>query len=346
MTEALDLESESNLDEFGIAKIYRSSKRIDAPKSFIMGIGNWQQRLKQWDGDDGNFEGNGLDIVYTSLNDEKQRMNVYADPSKPEVPEDADTLDRRVLMNRKDVDETQRGGWMAKSNDWRDYEITAIEFIPVHPQGEGNEDPDDTTSWYGRGAKHSSARDNDPRQVHINKGSQGSAIKPDLWYRGNEEGWSILKETIHFDDWKGTNNLTTRGKSKGQDNNILETHNFGNLKGKWFGFKTIVYNEPKIGSGDSAYYPVVIEAYICECDSEGNPNNNWKLGIKAKDDPNQFGEWSSLPDGQNGPHPHTISWGGPIITCRTDRETGTGGGYPGMKFKKVSIREIDPGNKF
>ena len=50
MTEALDLESESNLDEFGIAKMYRSSKRIDAPKPFIMGIGNWQQRLKQWDG--------------------------------------------------------------------------------------------------------------------------------------------------------------------------------------------------------------------------------------------------------------------------------------------------------
>lgn len=344
MTELINLENESNLDEFGITKIYRSSKRSDAPEPFVMGIGNWKDRLDQWDGEDshgkkfGSFTGSGLEIEYTSTHDGKQRMNVYADASKPEVPDDAEDLDRRVLMNRKDKDGIQRGGWMADQSDFRDIEITAVEFIPVHPVGQGNDDPSDTNAWYSRGAKHSGNS--------VDKGSQGSAIKPDLWYKGNEEGWSILKETVHFGKWKTTRDLTTRGKSKGKDSNILENHNFGNLKGKWFGFKTIVYNEPKVGSGDSAYFPVMIETYICECDSEGNPDNNWRLGIRARDDPNQFGAWSDLPDEQPGPEPHTISWGGPIITCRTDRESGTGGGYPGMKFKKVSIREIDPGNKF
>ncbi|HEU5120851.1 MAG TPA: hypothetical protein VFT71_07665 [Candidatus Nitrosocosmicus sp.] len=343
MLEPQNQENEEQFDEFGILKIYKSSKRSDAPQPFVMGIDNWHDRIEQWDGEDndgkeyGEFEGNGLDIVYTSKHDEKQRLNVYADPSKPEVPDSAEDLDRTELMNREDEDGTKRGGWMAQSNDWRDYEVTAIEFIPEQPEGHGG-DPDDTTSWYGRGAKHSGSS--------VNDGSQGCAIKPDLWYSGNEEGWSIMKETIHYEDWKGGNDLTTRGKSKGQDNNILESNNFGNLKGKWFGFKTIVYNEPRVESDNSSYYPVLIETYICECDSEGNPDNNWKLGIKGKDDPNEFGAWSSLPDDQPGPHPHTMSWGGPIITCRTDRESGTGGGYPGMMFKKVSIREIDPGNKF
>jgi hypothetical protein len=338
-----DQENETEFDEFGIRKIYKSSARSDAPEPFVMGIGNWQDRTEQWDGEDndgveyGKFEGNGLDMVYISSHNEKQRMNVYADVSKPELPDDANDLDRSELMDRTDEDGIKRGGWMAKSNDWRDYEITAIEFIPEQPEGEGG-DPDDTTSWYGRGGKHSGG--------NINRGSQGCAIKPDLWYSGNEEGWSVLKETIHYDEWKGSNDLTTRGKSKGEDNNILENNNFGNLKGKWFGFKTIVYNENQKTDNGMAYWPVMIETYICECDDEGNPSNDWKLGIRAKDDPQEFGAWSSLPNGQPGPHPHTMSWGGPIITCRTDRESGTGGGYPGMKFKKVSIREIDPGNKF
>ena len=332
-------ETEIPMDEFGIKKIYKSSKRPDAPKPFVIGIGNWRDRLEQWDDEEeGSFSGSGLNIVYVSNDDEKQRMNVYADPSKPEVTEVADELNREDLINRTDADGEQRGGWMAKQNDWRDYEITAIEFIPVHPQGHGNDDPEDTNAWYGRGAKHGGE--------NINKGSQGSAIKPDLRYKGNKGGWHILKETIHFEEFKATNDLTTRGISEGQNKNILESNNFGNLKGKWFGIKTIVYNENKKSFEGKTYWPVMVESYICECDSDGNPNNNWKIGIRARDDPQAFGPWSSLPNGQPGPKTHTISWGGPIITCRTDREGGTGGGYPGMRFKKISIREIDPGNKF
>ena len=92
-----------------------------------------------------------------------------------------------------------------------------------------------------------------------------------------------------------------------------------------------------------------MEMYVCSCDSNGNPDNDkWELKFQCEDDPHpqKHSSWSSLPDAQHGPKTHTISWGGPIITCRTDGKSGTGGGYPGMKFKKVSIREIEPGLKY
>ncbi len=333
---------EDQFDEFGIKKIYRSSTRPDAPDPFVMGIGNWKNRIDQWDGDDGSFSGSGRDVIYESKNSEKQRMNVFSESNQIEVPKEI--LDRNVLINRKDSDGVQRGGWMDKPSDWRSYEITAIQFIPTKPKGfENKPEPEDTCAWYGRGAKHTGSS--------IKEGSQGSAVKPDLRYKGNKGGWHILKETIHFKqdknhDYKGTNNMTTRGREVGQNKNILESNNFGNLKNKWFGYKTIVYNEEKKVANGNAYWPVFIETYICECDSNGNPDNIWKLGIRARDDFQDFPPWSELPADQLGPKPHTISWGGPIITCRTDRESGTGGGYPGMKFKKISIREIEPGVKF
>jgi hypothetical protein len=323
------------MDQHGITKIYKDSTRSDVPEPFVMGVGNWRQRIEQWDKDnDGNivgkFEGSGLDVVFTSLAGDKQRMNIFADPSKPKVPEKANDLNREELIQRPDTDGQKRGGWMAQTNDWRDYEVTAIEFFPKSTKGE------DTSAWYGRGAKHTGES--------IDKGSQGSAIKPDLFYAGNEGGWHALKETLHFDPYKGGNKETVRGKG---DSNVLFVENIGNVKDKWIGIKTVVYNQPKkISSEGKEYWPVMIEAYVCNCDQNGNPDNNWELKFKCEDDPEKHGRWSSLPNEQPGTKAHTISWGGPIITCRTDRQSGTGGGYPDMKFKKVSIREIEPGEKF
>ena len=319
---------ESVLDEHGIKKIYKDATRSDAPKPFVMGIGDWKDRLEQWDG---KFEGDGLDIIFISENDEKQRMNVFADSSKPQLPKDPKKLDRSELTKRKDNDGKNRGGWMAQSNDWRDYEVTAIEFFPSMTMGE------DTSAWYGRGGKHSD-------KEGIGDASQGSAIKPDFFYAGNKGGWHALKETLHWKDFKSTNKETTRGEGT---SNVLHIDNVGNVKDKWVGIKTVVYNlPPKKTKEGSEYWPVMIEAYFCNCDANGNPDNKWELKFQCEDDPEKHGGWSSLPDDQPGSKTHTISWGGPIITCRTDRQSGTGGGYPGMKFKKVTMREIAPGMKF
>lgn len=328
------------LDEHGIKKIYKDSGRADAPISFVMGIGNWRDRIDQWE-EDGSFSGSGLNIVYTSTANDMQRMNVYADASRPQVPKSANQLDRRILMSRTDNDGAKRGGWMAKQNDWRDYEVTAIEFFPTNvTDGSGNP-AKDTSSWYGRGAKHTGSS--------INSGSQGSAYKPDLLYAGNQQGWQTLKETLHYGDYKNGSSGTIRKNGDGHTN-VLISQNVGNIKGSWIGVKTVVYNNPiRTLANGSEYWPVMMEMYICSCDSNGNPDNStWDLKFQCEDDPHpqKHGRWSSLPDDQPGPKTHTISWGGPIITCRTDRKSGTGGGYPGMKFKKVSIREIEPGVKF
>jgi hypothetical protein len=322
------------LDEHGIKKIYKDSSRSDSPKTFIMGLenglDNWRDRISQWEG---SFSGSGLNTVFTWKNDQ-QRMNVYADPLKPQVPNNAQSLDRNILINREDEDGQKMGGWMAKSNDWRDYEVTAIEFLPDDGIVASAKD---TSAWYGRGAKHSGNS--------IKVGSQGSAYKPDLWYAGNNKGWQVLKETLHFKKFKASSDETIREEG---DPNVLLSKNIGNVKGKWFGIKTVVYNKSKkIGSLGSEYWPVMMETYVCDCDSDGNPDNStWDLRFQCEDDPEVHGSWSSLPEGQPGSSTHTMSWGGPIITCRTDRKSGSGGGYPGMKFKKVSIREIQPGVKF
>jgi hypothetical protein len=319
---------ENQLDQHGIKKIYKDSTRSDCAQPFVMGVGNWRERIKQWDG---NFQGSGLDTIFTSTDDEQQRMNVYADPAQPAVSQDAQALDRNILKGRPDNDGQQRGGWMAKSNDWRDYEVTAVEFLPTSTHGS------DTSAWYGRGARHTGNS--------IDSGSQGSAIKPDLWYAGNNKGWQVLKETLHYQDFKASNSNTIRNEGDGHSN-VLLNQNVGNVKQKWIGIKTVVYNQPKVVSSEGGeYWPVMIETYMCNCDQDGNPDNNWELKFQCEDDPQKHGQWSSLPNGQPGTKKHTISWGGPIITCRTDRQSGSGGGYPNMKFKKVSIREIEPGIK-
>ena len=73
---------------------------------------------------------------------------------------------------------------MAQTNDWRDYEVTAIEYFPLSTEGE------DTSSWYGRGAKHTGES--------IGEGSQGSAIKPDLFYAGNKRRMARIEGDFAF----------------------------------------------------------------------------------------------------------------------------------------------------
>jgi hypothetical protein len=320
------MSSESPTDVHGIKKIYKSATRSDAPTPFIMGSTNWRNRIDQWEGD---FDGSGLDTVFTWDSDQ-MRMNVFADESRPTAPSNADQLNRDELRERSDNDGVKRGGWMTRSNDWRDYEVTAIEFFP------DNDDADDTSSWYGRGAKHTGGS--------INAGSQGSAYKPDLLYAGNDQGWKVLKETIHYGDYKNGNSETIREQGDGNDN-VQFNQNIGDLRGKWIGVKTVVFNwEDPVPYQGSRYWPVQIETYTCDCDTNGNPDNNWVRKFMCMDHPSEYGEWSSLPDDQEGAN-STISWGGPIITCRTDERSGDSPGLSGMKFKKVSIREILPNQK-
>lgn len=258
--------------------------------------------------------------VYVSIqNNIFIRMNVYADASKPTVPSDADQLNRDVLRERSDMDGIQRGRWMARSNDWRDYEVTAIEFF------HDNNNADDTPAWYGRGAKHTGSS--------IDAGSQGSAYKPDLYYAGSLQGWKVLKETLHYGDYKNDGSETDRQQGDGIGN-VQFNQNIGDLRGKWIGVKTVVFNWVNpIPYQGSRYWPVQIETYTCDCDTNGNPNNNWARRFMCLDHPQVYGEWSSLPSGQPG-HNSTMSWGGPTITCRTDESSGDSPGLSAMKFKR------------
>jgi hypothetical protein len=69
-----------------------------------------ETRIEQWEG---NYDGNGLEVIFTSTTNDEQRMNIYADASRPNVSKNAKDLDREKLMNRPDSDNVKRGGWMA-----------------------------------------------------------------------------------------------------------------------------------------------------------------------------------------------------------------------------------------
>jgi hypothetical protein len=72
-------------------------------------------------------------------------------------------------------------------------------------------------------------------------GSQGSAYKPGLLYSGNDQGWKVLKETLHYGDHKNSSSETIREQGDG-NGNVQFNQNIGDVRGKWIGVKTIVFN--------------------------------------------------------------------------------------------------------
>jgi len=73
-----------------------------------------------------------------------QIRNVHVDPSR-QIPKNANQQDRRILMSRIDNDGVKKSGWMVKQNDWRDYEVTGMEFFPNNAT-DGGENPSIHTS--------------------------------------------------------------------------------------------------------------------------------------------------------------------------------------------------------
>src|SRR5262245_33461906 len=156
-----------------------------------------------------------------------------------------------------------------------------------------NAGSEDNFAWYARGGRHTGSG---PME-----GCEGVAYKGDLYYSGKTQ---IAKEQWHVSyDYSPAKNA------------------IGPIKGKWVGFKFIIYNivlpGGKIG--------VKMENWV-----DPNSDQHWQKIYEYTD----TGGWGREGAECGGRPDQVISWGGPIATYRWDSAND-------VDFKFLSVREIN-----
>lgn len=122
----------------------------------------------------------------------------------------------------------------------------------------------------------------------------------------------------------------------------------GNCIEKWFGYKAIIYNLPSIGNVNGTNIPVLpvkIDVWIDELHDQTDENslipmNNWKKRMETVDNPVES-KWGN-DGGCNGVDGITLSWGGPVVTFRADKDSNNHG-YKHFLMRRLSVRQILPG---
>jgi hypothetical protein len=320
-------------DEFGIEKKYEDSQRPTKARDWFMGKDNFRERIaiKKWlDNNQGQFEtdNHGNEMYVRNKDSNKQvRLNVFATSNPEEEPLGEN---RFSITKKKDsnTDASTKGGFLFRPQDWRDLEITC--YIYVNKSG----NPDDNYAWYVRGGYQG---DDDFQECSSCKYSPSIEYKPG--------SFSAAKKTEH-----GTN------YHRDPDDNKITIFDgpLGDTRGKWIGYKAIVYNQPPVGtypgSDNTPIFPVKIEIWTDSVDNEddenGNfiPHNQWIKKMETMDNPsdNKYGKWGEDSSLCNAPDYVTLSWGGPIVTFRIDKAGGDSP-YNNFRLKYASIREIEPG---
>jgi hypothetical protein len=190
------------------------------------------------------------------------------------------------LIQTLDHSKIASKGYMQSPNDWRDVEITG--YIKLN-SGSG-----DNFAWYARGGRHTG--------FGSPEGCEGVAYKGDLYFDGQTR-WT--KEQWHtggyvFSDYlKGT----------------------GSIKGKWVGFKSIMYNIDHSGKAG-----VKLEIWL---DKE---NTNQWIKVNERVD---TGGWGNNGRECGGTPDQIITWGGPIASFRWDSASD-------VDIRDFSVREIAP----
>jgi hypothetical protein len=309
------------LDMLQIKKIYKDSSRTDKAKVWYMGLEDFRNRmpLRPWglDNNRGKLTGSGIDTRFEWKGGENDNVRLNVPTGDPmNIP----SLKRKELAVRKDADGVMRGGFMSKFSDWRDVEITC--YLYLFDVG-----GDDAVGWYARGNRHT----NDVP-------CEGSKYEPAVHYKDGD--FDVNKETAH--GGSGGQNNHRRGNDLIKPLGLL-----GNCVGIWFGYKAIIYNLPSIGNYEGTnipIFPVKIEAWIDELDDQTDensltPKNNWKKRMETVDNPLKK-KWGN-DGGCNGVDGITLSWGGPVVTFRADKDSANHA-YKHFLMRRVSVREILP----
>jgi hypothetical protein len=190
------------------------------------------------------------------------------------------------LIQTLDHSKIASKGYMQSPNDWRDVEITG--YIKLN-SGSG-----DNFAWYARGGRHTG--------FGSPEGCEGVAYKADLYFDGQTR-WT--KEQWHTGGYVFSDYL------KGM----------GSIKGKWVGFKAIMYNIDHSGKAG-----VKLEIWL---DKE---NTNQWIKVNERED---TGGWGNNGRECGGTPDQIITWGGPIASFRWDSASD-------VDIRDFSVREIAP----
>jgi hypothetical protein len=190
------------------------------------------------------------------------------------------------LIQTLDHSKIAAKGYMQSPNDWRDVEITG--YIKLN-SGSG-----DNFAWYARGGRHTG--------FGSPEGCEGVAYKGDLYFDGQTR-WT--KEQWHTGGYVFSDYL------KGM----------GSIKGKWVGFKSIMYNIDHSGKAG-----VKLEIWL---DKE---NTNQWIKVNERLD---TGGWGNNGRECGGTPDQIITWGGPIASFRWDSASD-------VDIRDFSVREIAP----
>lgn len=177
-------------------------------------------------------------------------------------------------------------GYMQVPNDWKNVEVTG--YVKVNSYKK-----DDNFSWYGRGGLHTNSYE-----------CEGTAYKGNLYYSGKAR---FAKEQWHSGGYSFTTTKTVTDP----------------IKGKWVGFKFIMYNDV-VQQGSNQITGVKLESWIDPA------NNNTWTKVDEKID---AGGWGDEGDICGGNPDQIITWGGPVVTFRWDSATD-------VDMMKFSVREI------
>ena len=233
------------------------------------------------------------------------------------------------MIKRKDSDNdaNTKGGHMFRDSDWRDIEITCYIYIE-------KDDNDDNFAWFARGGYQGG---------NAFQNCSSCKYSANLYYESGRFG--VNKKTKHGDDNK---------RNPGDDKLQTFGPNLGDMRGKWFGYKAIYHNGPSVGtypnSGNAPIFPVKIEIWVDRVDNEESdnfiPKNQWQKKMETWDNPkdNNFGKWPESGQLCGAPEHVTLSWGGPVVTFRIDKNSNNDP-WNDFKLKFVSIREINPGEQ-
>jgi hypothetical protein len=190
------------------------------------------------------------------------------------------------LIQTLDHSKIASKGYMQSPNDWKDVEITG--YIKLN-SGSG-----DNFAWYARGGRHTG--------FGSPEGCEGVAYKGDLYFDGQTR-WT--KEQWHTGGYVFSDYL------KGM----------GSIKGKWVGFKSIMYNIDHSGKAG-----VKLEIWL---DKE---NTNQWIKVNERID---AGGWGNNGRECGGTPDQIITWGGPIASFRWDSASD-------VDIRDFSVREIAP----
>ena len=197
-----------------------------------------------------------------------------------------------------DHTELEDKGYMQSPNDWKNIEMTG--YVKLNDF----DSIEEKFQWFNRGGIHYTSTEPNAQPC------EGVGYKGNLFYSGHvrfaKEQWHVSYEFTEKEE--------------------VEALDDSSIKGKWIGYKYVVYNIEQNNNNNNRKTVVKMENWL-DIDNDGK---DWIKVDEYLDD----GGWGDKGEECRGASDQIITWGGPVATFRWDNARD-------VDFKNLSVREIE-----